>query len=425
LQDDYKILLYIKLDSLVFIFIFIHSFNEINMSSIRQLFNNISNKKYGFLLLPSLAFVALVILMNAAGMSDIEPIAGSAKPQLVKVQPVVWHRQYIQKHLAVGRVEANQTADLGFELAGTVIQMLVDEGDSISQGQLIGVLDTQRLEAQMLELSAALKRVQSEAKLAKLTLKRVVELVRGNLESAQRLDESQEALTAANAAVDEVLARQQSLRVELNKSKLIAPFGGTVLSRMVDSGTVINAGQPLYSLQQDHQLRVRFGLASDQAKTLELQQQVSLSAGSLAIQGKVRSVADERRQDTRTVDVIFDLLETAPGVLPGDLLTLKLNTEIAEKGFWVPRTALVSGVRGLWSLFVVQQIHEQTVLVPKLVELLYATEQGAFVRGVLVDDEKVVIDGVQRLVPGQAVQVKDILPAYMEKPNTVPGLANV
>ena len=83
---------------------------------------------------------------------------------------------------------------------------------------------------------------------------------------------------------------------------------------------------------------------------------------------------------------------------------MDISSEINAKGFWVPRKALVSGVRGLWSLFAVEAIDGEQQLVAKLVEMVHADDKKAFVRGALQDAELVVIEGVQRLVPGQKVK---------------------
>jgi hypothetical protein len=73
----------------------------------------------------------------------------------------------------------------------------------------------------------------------------------------------------------------------------------------------------------------------------------------------------------------------------------------------VPRKSLVSGVRGLWSLFAVEVIDGEQQLVAKLVEIVHADDKKSFVRGALKEGEPVVIEGVQRLVPGQKVLIND------------------
>ena len=135
--------------------------------------------------------------------------------------------------------------------------------------------------AQMSELSAILNRANSEANLASLSLKRVVELVGKKLESPQRLDEATESVNAANAFVDEILARKQRLQVEMSKTKLRAPFDGSVVSRLVDKGTVVACGQTLFTLQQKGQLEVGLPFQLTTQMNLPSGQVVTLSFNPL------------------------------------------------------------------------------------------------------------------------------------------------
>ena len=207
--------------------------------------------------------------------------------------------------------------------------------------------------------------------------------------------------------MEESLARQQTLFVEIEKTKLLAPFDGSVVTRLVDKGKVVGAGQTLFNLQQNGQLEARFALSSDYVDKLSLNQLMTLSTQSEQISGKVKSIAQQRRLDTRTVDVIVSLTEQIHSILPGDLLHIAISTNINAQGFWVPRKALVSGVRGLWSLFVVEVIDGEQQLVTKLVEIVHADDKKVYVRGALQDGVTVVIDGVQRVVSGQKVLINE------------------
>jgi RND family efflux transporter MFP subunit len=364
-------------------------------------------KKYWIWLLLFIALIALVLLMKASGNGQTQLPLTEARKLLVNVMPIDWDEQYMQKRLVVGRAEAPQTAAIGFDLSGSVVDILVDEGQVVVQGQILAELDDQRLMAQMSELSALLNRAKSEANLAELSLKRVVELVAKKLESAQRLDETTESVNAAKAFVDEILARKQTLLVEIGKTKLRAPFDGSVVSRLVDKGTVVGVGQALFSLQQNAQLQVRFALAADYANQLAVDQVVTVATQSSQILGEIKSIAQQRRLDTRTVEVIISLTEHNLLILPGDLLRMDISSDINALGFWVPRKALVSGVRGLWSLYAVEAIEGEQQLTAKLVEIIHADDKKAFVRGALQNGESVVIEGVQRLVPGQKVLVNN------------------
>ena len=389
------------------------------MTNANQLPQQPSYKKYLIWLLPFIALTALVLLMKASGNEQHQQSPTEAKKILVNVMPIEWHEQYVQKRLVVGRAEAPQTTAIGFDQGGSVVDIFVDDGQAVEQGQTLAVLDNQRFKAQMNELTAILNRAKSEANLAELSLKRVVELVAKKLESAQRLDESTESVNAAKAFVDEILARKQTLLVEISKTKLLAPFNGSVVRRLVDKGTVVSTGQTLFNLQQNGQLEARFALSADHVNKFSIDQVIAVTTKTNQTLGKIKSIAQQRRLDTRTVDMIISLTEPNLSILPGDLLHIDISSNIDAQGFWVPRKALVSSVRGLWSLFTVEDIDGEQQLVVKLVEVVHADDKKAFVRGALKEQVSVVIEGVHRLVSGQKVTIND---STLTLSNVLPGV---
>ena len=389
------------------------------MTNANQLPQQPSYKKYLIWLLPFIALTALVLLMKASGNEQHQQSPAETKKVLVNVMPIEWHEQYVQKRLVVGRAEAPQTTAIGFDQGGSVVDIFVDDGQAVEQGQTLAVLDNQRFKAQMNELTAILNRAKSEANLAELSLKRVVELVAKKLESAQRLDESTESVNAAKAFVDEILARKQTLLVEISKTKLLAPFNGSVVRRLVDKGTVVSTGQTLFNLQQNGQLEARFALSADHVNKFSIDQVIAVTTKTNQTLGKIKSIAQQRRLDTRTVDMIISLTEPNLSILPGDLLHIDISSNIDAQGFWVPRKALVSSVRGLWSLFTVEDIDGEQQLVVKLVEVVHADDKKAFVRGALKEQVSVVIEGVHRLVSGQKVTIND---STLTLSNVLPGV---
>lgn len=367
-----------------------------------------------FLVLP---FFGLTTLMITAGAGQVVPPPLAAKSHTVDVTTMTVQDAYVQSKVAYGRVEAAQQASAGFELGGTLLNVLVEEGDQVKQGQLLARLDTLRLDARMEELVAAHERAKSQARLARLSEKRVAELVKKKLESSQRLDEVREATVGADALVDEIQARMDSLKVELEKSELRAPFDAEILSRPVDKGSVVAAGQTVLTLQQNNGFLARIALAADDAFTLKSGESHNLVNDGNVIPAQILSIAKQRRLDTRTVDVLFSLNSPQALLLPGDLLSFTYDIAVEERGVWVPKTALNSGVRGLWTLFVVSDQGEQTVTA-KSVELLYADDMKAYVRGPIKAGDMLVLNGGHRLVPNQQVVAKRVSHDAIAKVNS-------
>jgi hypothetical protein len=133
--------------------------------------------------------------------------------------------------------------------------------------------------------------------------------------------------------------------------------------------------------------------------------------GGVTLSGVAKAVVPRRDDVTRTVDVLLTLPDAPAHVRPGDLGRLSLSSRYEETGFWVPLGALTQGPRGLWNNYVAEPIdtpdsNEETHRVtPRTVEVVYADSDRAFVRGTLRNGDLLIVDGLQRVVPGQTVAV--------------------
>ncbi|WP_414829501.1 efflux RND transporter periplasmic adaptor subunit [Alteromonas sp. H39] len=348
---------------------------------------------------------ALVVLLFAAGFSQVGAEDSEATATRVDVKPITLQSGFYMPVTVYGLIESPRQAKVGFERDGLVAEVLVEEGDSVSEGQQIAMLDTQRLQAQREELNAGLARARAESRLASLTVERIQSLVNSQVESAQRLDEAKAQVEAASAQVNEVKAALESLQVESEKSVILAPFAGVVDARMIDAGTVVSAGTPIVSLTSQASLQARFALPADVASAAEPGERVQLKVNGQLLSGEISHRLALRQQATRTIDILVTLPPVS-GVMPGDMASMQTGQEHEERGAWVPVTALSNGTRGLWRLFVIETSEGgEPVLEGRTVEVIYTDGERAFVRGAISEGDQFVVSGTHRLAPGQSVSV--------------------
>lgn len=168
-----------------------------------------------------------------------------------------------------GRLEATEV-QIASKYPGRLAEVLVDEGDKVSQGQLLARMDTRTLEAERDQASAEVLRAQenlgaaeatvalrtSELHLAEQELGRYSELFQRGHASRQVLDQQQNrrdtAIAAQQAANAQVLAAKAAivaaqakvaqLTSTIDDSNLIAPISGVVQLRLAEPGEVLGAG---------------------------------------------------------------------------------------------------------------------------------------------------------------------------------------
>ncbi|MDM7861239.1 efflux RND transporter periplasmic adaptor subunit [Alteromonas sp. ASW11-36] len=360
--------------------------------------------KYTLLGLVLICFTGLVMLLLMSGAGRAQSDSNRLVAVGVEATQLQWMNSFDKIQRVVGRVESAQRANTGFELGGVVANVWVDDGDTISAGQVIAELDTELLESELMQAQAAVERAQAQTKLAQSSLLRVQDLVAKRVESQQRLDEAQQSLDAANATVKETLARVNTIKVNLNKAKLRAPFDGQVLTRHIDKGTVVAQGQAVYELIATGDNDVRMPMPANLIEHVNLGEEYVLRSDNRDFQATLKSIGKQRRLATRTIDAVFELGTDNPNILPGDLMTLDVKITVPESGAWVPLAALSHGVRGLWNVYSVDADSVSQVT-PRAVEVLYSDGQFAFIRGAINADMLVVVSGTHRLAPGQEVAV--------------------
>lgn len=347
--------------------------------------------------------VGLVILLFAAGLQGAPQSDTAPQPTIVTTDKVHIQQGFDTPVSLYGLIESAQASQLAFDTTGQVISILVDEGDSVGQGQIIAKLDEQRLVAKRGELSAALDRANANLTLAQLSEERITNLVDKKLEASQRLDEATASTKAALAQVSEIEAAINSLNVGLTKTTLTAPFSGIISRRFVDEGEVLSAGMPVLSITNQHSPQVRIAVPADMLDYFPPGESIAVTLNQKELRGKVVQHLPVRDRQTRTVDVLVSLPRGLRS-RPGDMASIAGSKHHKEVGSWVPVSALSNGVRGLWRIFVVDT--DSNILQGRSIEVLYSDREQAFVRGALADGERYVTTGTHKLAPGQRVSVQ-------------------
>lgn len=417
------------------------------------------------LTLGAIALTAGLALGGIRFWTSREPTTQVKSPLVVEVTSVALDDTYTVVRTYTGEVVAGRTSELGFEQGGELVEVLVDRGDRVEAGQPLARLDTRRLQAQRWQLVAQRDRAlaqldelqtgprQEDIKAARATVQDLahqLELERLRqqrrqflytegaisredrdvvafgadaledrlVEARSQLEELQtgtreEQIAAQEASVRQISASIADLDIAIEKGTLLAPFGGAIAARRVDQGTIVEVGQPVLRLVEQATPEVDVGLPRNVVMELAVGQSRPLTIEGQPYDATVGAIVPEVDPTTRTQIVVFRLDGVLAGAIaPEQLAEVTFPQTIDESGTWLPLSALVQGDRGLWEVYALKPIDEPEnsnapnhfQIETRPVELLHTEGDRAFVRGVLAEGEPIVIDGTQRLVPGQRVK---------------------
>ena len=277
-----------------------------------------------FMTLTGLAFIGFMaggiatlhIRANAEAAPDPNP------PVSVAVRPVRLTSGYTIIERFAGRLEPVRQTHLSFERAGLVTDVFFEEGDQVSQGAVVARLDTAKLNVERDRVQAQRKELEARQALAKVTLDRQRVLESKGWQSEQRYDEARFQLAEISASIGRLDAGIASIDVDIGKSVLMAPYAGTVASRLIDEGTVVNAGTAVIELLESGARQVRVGVSVEAAQSLDKGHIYRLGAGGSVFKGRLISKRPDLQTGTRTATV---LLEALGGEDVPDLLALPVR----------------------------------------------------------------------------------------------------
>lgn len=306
----------------------------------------------------------------------------------------------------VGQVRASQRAELGFEIAGTIAELTLDEGDTVTTGQLLARLDSSLLESEIDVLRAESDDLKARQRLAQRDLQRQRDLIRQGFASEQRIDELESELDSLAAQIKKQQALLAAAQTRLDKHSLHAPYHGQIAQLHREAGSVAVAGQPVLLLLEQGRDEVWVGVPKRLLSELAVGEQVWVRVNEQNFQAPVLSVSTHVDQLTRSAMVRIAMPANQTYV-DGQLAYLALPERVAHEGFWVPDTALSASVRGMWNVYalVADDSNELSQIEARSVELLHMAHGKAFVSGALRDGEQLVAEGVHRVLPGLSVRV--------------------
>lgn len=342
--------------------------------------------------------------MISANSVKIETETGAA-PLTVSTTVIAVQESYAIPQEFVGQIEPRRSADLGFEAGGTIAEITVDEGWPVSEGAVLARLDTRVLEAQLRQQKAAKDALIAQRDLAELTADRQEALADRNFASQQRADETRLRVVELDARLAEIDAAITGVEVQLDKSIIRAPFDGLIGRRLADDGARVGPSAPVLEVLERAEPRLRIGLAPEIAVGLMSDKPYTVKIAGREFDAWLESRRGDIDPRTRTLPVLFELRDADPTELPYGLVTrLSVARNVKDRGAWVPVGALTEGTRGLWNLMHIDRsAPEGPVVVRESVEILYADEDRAYVRGGLTNGMEIVSDGVHRVASGQRV----------------------
>lgn len=333
--------------------------------------------------------------MSAAVSTHAQKANKPEKPLDVIVQPAL--SRDLQNNIeALGNLRANESTVITAKTSQTVINIHFDDGQRVNKGDVL-------VEMMNTEEAALMDEARLTAQEARKQLDRTQSLAETGAVSPSLLDQLTSEYTTARA-------RFNALESRFKDTTIKAPFSGVVGIRNVSVGSLITPGQTLTTLIDDSKMKLDFTVPSIYVRSLRKGLPIEAQSndlGNKVFKGEVFSIDNQIDEVTRSIKVRAILDNPNHELKQGLLMTVVLHAD-SRKGLIINEAALVPMGSDNFVFVLTQHKNSgdsQWVAERREIEIGQRYEGQVEILSGLVEGEKVVTHGLQKIHAGQAVNI--------------------
>ena len=370
----------------------------------------------------TLPLIAPVIALMVAGCSAGE--TQTPPPPEVEVETV--RAGAIDNVIEVpGRVQAVRTAEVRARVTGIVSRRLYEEGSDVRAGQPLFAIDPRELQASLSASLAQAQRAEATARNARQDVDRYRPLLTDQAISKQEYDAAVARLGQAEADVLQAKAQVETARLNLGYATVTAPISGRAGRAQVTEGALVSAGEGtlLTVIEQVNPVFVNFSQSSSEFLAIRR----DMAAGKVTTPELGATRVELQLEDGTTfaqtgrldfLDLAFDESTGAaalraefpnPGamLLPGQFVRARVFAGRRNGAILVPQRAVQLSARG-GGVMVVTADNKAEARPVKLGDL--RGSEWVVLDG-LKPGDRVIVNGLQKVQPGQPVRIAAPKPA--------------
>ena len=293
-------------------------------------------------------------------------------------------RELVIKVFGLGTVEARIVSKIGFKVAGTLVELQADHGDRVLAGQILARIDNKEQKARLAKANAQVLSAEasvqvstaaarkSEAQLAQRgrTNARRQDLLAKQAVSAESAEDAQlnervahadtlvtkSEVDAAKARLDDARAQVEYETVILSQHELRAPFDGTIALRAKELGTILSAGEALFTIVVPESVWMLAYIDEARSGDVQIGQPVEIKLRSLPQQifkGRVNRVGIESDRVSEERRIYVTCKDCPEAFYLGEQAEVFVTTAVLPKAIMVPESAIekFDGINGtIWTI---------------------------------------------------------------------------
>ena len=365
----------------------------------------IESLKYGqrILFVPLL----LIALVACGGSGDGTAVGATTKSdsRAVPVQLALAEQKEVLVELySVGRLVSRNTPSLAAEIDARVVEVLVEEGEAVQEGQTLVLLDTTKTELARREAQAEIQRLKASIANEQRRVDRYRDLKTKDVMPQERLDDAEAQLAVYQASL---LAAEVHLAIaedRLAKARLLSPVDGVVETRHVSVGDFVKSGTHMVTVTDAQSMRALLPFPETVGYQLKVGQTLFLESPinpGHVLEARVNQIRPQVGLMNRSLMVIADL-ENPGEWRPEATVEASIVVERRPDAVVVPARSVVSRPAGY-----VVYVFESGYARQRIVETGEKGDGWIEIRSGLRAGDEIVREGAYYLSDGAPVVVQE------------------
>lgn len=264
--------------------------------------------------------------------SDDEDMAKDRLPVVYPVETTLPHRGDISTYFeTTTRVEAERRVDVSAKANARCTEILVEEGDEVTSGQVLAELEKDEAQAAYAESEIQVRQDQTSYEIAK-----------------QQFEEGlgpKVEMDSAYYAYEQALAKLESQRIQLENLTIRAPIDGVVTSRKIQKGMLLNSGTEVFSIMDPSSFILTISPPEKELPRLKLGQKAKVTIDSIRgreFEASIRRINPSVDPVSGTLKVVLDFdSEIRTRLHESAFARVKLVMATLENAMLVPKEAIL------------------------------------------------------------------------------------
>ena len=355
------------------------------------------------------AAMAATFILSVAGCAKKEQQAGP-QATLVRTMKVITRTTPIVYDYT-GFVEATQEMNLAPQVTGQIVGKYFKGGDTVQAGQVLYEIDPRTYKANLLSAEGNLASARAALANAEMDAERYTKLYEQNAVSKQMMDNAVMMRDQARASVKAMEGLLLNAQINMEETKVTAPFTGRTDTSSLEVGNYVAAGQSvLTKISNTDPVFVKFSIAEPEYLTLAAASDgngaaldnlsaVLANGETYGLKGKVAEVNRGISDNTGTLTIKATFQNPKKELLPGMFAHIQATGGVRDNALLIPQRSVTELMYKNF-VYVVGNDNKVTM---KEIKLGQKVGRLIMVNGGLTGEETLVVEGVGKMRQGALV----------------------